>query len=269
MRTFTVLAALLLASFVTPAALGAAPVVTITATGPVTGKAGYTSGFSWSVTGATSCFASGAWTGSKPVTGTQAVTVSAAATYSLTCHASDAVNTVSWTPPTKNDDGTTLTNLDSYGLYRGVGATTPTKLKTVPGAGVTSTTDSGLATGTYRYAVSAINADGVESILSTVVSTNATASTDTESVAFAVQAVPNPPTGVTVTNAVAYEIRLNSQGVLVASRIGLISQGSICTQETREVDGVTYNRVDPSSVDLINWPAQTPPKDVFARCAEG
>jgi hypothetical protein len=262
--------ALVLLGFLATAAYAAPPVVTITPTGPVTGKAGYTSGFSWSVTGATSCFASGAWTGSKPVTGTQAVTVSAAATYSLTCHASDAVNTVSWTPPTKNDDGTTLTNLDSYGLYRGVGATTtPTKLKTVPGAGVTSTTDSGLATGAYRYAVTAINADGVESILSTVVSTNATASTDTESVAFAVQAVPNPPTGVTVTNAVAYEIRPNSDGSFAAARIGLIPLGSICSQETRDSNGVTYNRVDPAVVDLINWPAQSPPKDVFARCAGG
>jgi hypothetical protein len=267
MRTFSVLAALLLASLVTPAAFAVPPVVKITATGPVTGKAGYTSGFSWTVTGATSCFASGAWSGSKPMNGTQAVTVSAAASYSLTCHASDAVNTISWTPPTKNEDGSTLTNLDSYGLYRGVGATaSPTKLKTVTGAGTASTTDTGLATGTYRYAVTAINADGVESALSTVVSTNAVASTDTESVAFAVQAVPNPPTGVAVTNAVAYEIRQNSKGVWVASRIGVLPEGSVCSAETREVGGVTYHRVDPGSVDLVNWPNVIPPRDVFAKC---
>jgi hypothetical protein len=70
-----------------------------------------------------------------------------------------------------------------------------------------------------------------------------------------------------VSDVVAYEIRENSTGVLTASRIGIVPAGSLCGQDTRTVSGVTYNRVDPASVDLVNWPAVLPARDVFARCS--
>lgn len=78
---------------------------------------------------------------------------------------------------------------------------------------------------------------------------------------------PAPPGAVTVAAAIAYEIRPNSTGTLVASRIGLIPLGTQCQTDTRTVAKVTYNRVDPKSVDLLNWPMVLPPVDVFARCS--
>jgi hypothetical protein len=70
-----------------------------------------------------------------------------------------------------------------------------------------------------------------------------------------------------VVAATAYEIRPNSSGVLAATRIGVIPLGSPCQTDTRTVGAVMYNRVDPSSVDLINWPTKIPPADVFALCS--
>lgn len=78
---------------------------------------------------------------------------------------------------------------------------------------------------------------------------------------------PSAPGAVVVSDIVAYEVRENSQGVMVASRIGVLPMGSLCGPEAREANGVTYNRVDAQSVDLINWPSSTArPVETFAKC---
>jgi hypothetical protein len=61
-----------------------APTVTI-AVAPTTISAGQSATLTWSSANATACTASGAWSGSKAVSGTQSVSPTAAATYLLSC----------------------------------------------------------------------------------------------------------------------------------------------------------------------------------------
>ncbi|HEX5395377.1 MAG TPA: dockerin type I domain-containing protein [Candidatus Saccharimonadales bacterium] len=60
------------------------PTVSLSAN-PTTITSGSSSSLSWSSTNATSCTASGAWTGSKATSGTQSVTPTATSTYTLSC----------------------------------------------------------------------------------------------------------------------------------------------------------------------------------------
>lgn len=66
---------------------------------------------------------------------------------------------------------------------------------------------------------------------------------------------PQPPTGVSVKDdPIAYEIRPDSSGKLVAQRIGVVRPGTVCASgEQKTVDGVTYSRVDRSTVDVVNF----------------
>jgi hypothetical protein len=74
--------------------------------------------------------------------------------------------TLSWTPPTRNTDGSTLTNLAGYRIYWGSAAGNYTNSTTVNTAGLTSYVVENLAPGTYYFAVSALSSSGVESALS-------------------------------------------------------------------------------------------------------
>ena len=64
---------------------------------------------------ATSCAASGGWSGTKFASGSETEpTISANTSYSLTCTWGSGAATISWTAPTKNTDGSSLTNLTGY-----------------------------------------------------------------------------------------------------------------------------------------------------------
>lgn len=77
---------------------------------------------------------------------------------------------------------------------------------------------------------------------------------------------PSPPTSFTVTDPVAYEIR-QSGSQLVASRVGRVEVGTLCTNEAQTVSGVKYNRVDMRVVDLVVWPSASPSTvKAWARC---
>jgi hypothetical protein len=247
-------------------AVQAAPSVSISVA-PATGIAPYQATLTWGATGATSCTASDAWTGPQPTSGTKQVTISAATKFTLTCVASDGQVTISWVPPTSNTDGSPLTDLAGFNVYRGTSATNLARVKSV-GTAVTSTIDSGLASGTYIYSATAVNAASLESAKGNTSSAVVVGSSATQSAQAIVQTTPSPPTGIVTSAATAYEIRLSS-GVLTATRIGVIPLGSPCQTDTRLVGTVVYNRVAPSAVDLINWPNAIPPVDVFARCTTG
>jgi hypothetical protein len=75
---------------------------------------------------------------------------------------------LTWTAPTQNTDGTTITAPLTYNVYRGASATALTKLTSV--SALTYTDPAGSATPTtYFYAITAVEA-GVESVDSGVVS---------------------------------------------------------------------------------------------------
>jgi len=174
----------------------AAPAVSISLN-PATGVAPYTSTLTWSVTGAASCTASDAWTGTKSLTGTQTVTITAATKYTLTCLASDGQTTTTWTAPTTNTDGSTITDLAGYNLYRGTTATNLTRLKSF-GPTVVSYQDTNLAPGQYYYALTSVNAASLESVQgrSSPYPVVVTGSSTSASANAGIQSVPNPPSGV-------------------------------------------------------------------------
>ena len=69
---------------------------------------------------------------------------------------------LSWQAPTKNVDGSTLTNLSGYKIYYGTASKNYTQTVSVSGA-TTTTVDVQLAPGTYYFAVTAIDSAGGES----------------------------------------------------------------------------------------------------------
>jgi hypothetical protein len=255
---------LLLAFLALGAVAQAAPTVTVSIN-PATGVAPYSATLTWSSTGAVSCAASDGWTGSRGLSGTQAVTVPVAgAKYVLTCTAADGAANLTWTAPDKNTNGSSLTDLSGYNLYRGTSATNLTRIRSL-GPSLTSTVDDNLASGTYFWSLTSVNQANLESARSNPVSVAVTGSSASGSATAAVQTIPNAPTNVSVTEVTAYEIRPNSTGTLVASRVGVIPLGSLCSAETRKAGNVTYHRVDPQVVDLVNWPASKPIQ-AWAQC---
>jgi hypothetical protein len=97
--------------------------------------------------------------------------VSSLAPFSITVMAPTISGTaqVSWTPPTTNTDGTTLTNLAGYRISYGTSSTALTRSIQVPTAGLTTYLVENLSAGTWYFSVKAYTAAGTESTASTVV----------------------------------------------------------------------------------------------------
>lgn len=75
---------------------------------------------------------------------------------------------LSWTPPTQNTDGSTLTNLAGYRIAYGTSPNALTQTVQVANAGITRYTMDNLSPGTYYFAVRAYTANGTESSNSNV-----------------------------------------------------------------------------------------------------
>ena len=88
-----------------------------------------------------------------------AITVSQATTGSAT---------LSWTPPTQNTDGSALTNLAGYRINYGTSSANLSQTVQIANVGIATYTVSGLASGTWYFAVKAYTTGGTESDLSNV-----------------------------------------------------------------------------------------------------
>jgi Putative Ig domain len=86
--------------------------------------------------------------------------------FSITVTAGSA--SLTWVAPVANTDGTILNNLAGYHIYYGTSATALTSQISVTGAATTSYVVSGLAAGTYYFAVAAYSSAGTESAQSDV-----------------------------------------------------------------------------------------------------
>lgn len=71
--------------------------------------------------------------------------------------------TLSWTAPTLNEDGTTLTDLSGYRIYWGTTPGVYTRSVTINEAGLTTYVVENLAPGTYEFVATAFNSVGIES----------------------------------------------------------------------------------------------------------
>lgn len=76
--------------------------------------------------------------------------------------------TLSWQPPTQNEDGTPLTNLAGFRVAYGRAANQLTQEVDLPNPGLTSYVVTGLSSGTWYFAVKAYTSTGAESDLSRV-----------------------------------------------------------------------------------------------------
>ena len=131
---------------------------------------------SWQSSGATSCTASGDWSGAKPVHGTVSMdALTADKVYKLTCvnetetsislmnvYIQQAV--LSWEPPTENIDASALvlSDLDGYRVYWGTASRTYENTLDVEDPAQMSLVLK-LTPGTYYFAITAITTAGEES----------------------------------------------------------------------------------------------------------
>lgn len=74
--------------------------------------------------------------------------------------------TLSWTPPTSNSDGTTLTNLAGYHIRYGRTASNLDQTVSLDNPSINRYVVENLSAGTWYFAVMAVNASGVTSTLS-------------------------------------------------------------------------------------------------------
>jgi hypothetical protein len=77
--------------------------------------------------------------------------------------------TLTWLPPTENIDDSAITNLAGYRLYWGSQPGSYSKSVAIMSPGVTTYVVENLASGTYYFAATAVNAAGVESAPSAAV----------------------------------------------------------------------------------------------------
>jgi hypothetical protein len=78
--------------------------------------------------------------------------------------------TLSWTPPTRNTDGSTLTNLAGYRILYGTSATALTRTIQVANPGISSYVVENLAAGKWYFSVRSYSSSGAESVASNPVS---------------------------------------------------------------------------------------------------
>ena len=79
--------------------------------------------------------------------------------------------TLSWTPPTRNTDGSTLTNLAGYRILYGTSPSALTRTVQVANAGISRYVVESLAAGTWYFSVRAYTSSGSESPASNTAST--------------------------------------------------------------------------------------------------
>lgn len=166
----------------------------------------------------------------------------------LLCYAQAYAGTVTltWTNPTTRTDGTAVT-VAQVKVYRGATCSAQTVVATIPAA--TTYTDTNVPAGTYCYAVSAVDANGLESAKSVTAT------------AVVPVAPPNPPTGLSVTAVVAglnmspaYKILAN--GGRSSAVAGFVPAGTACSGAAAfTYRGVAYHRVDRAAVKWWNTTA--------------
>jgi hypothetical protein len=113
---------------------------------------------------------SSASTSSSAPASSSASTSSSASNSSISSASQTVRAALSWTAPTQNTDGSTLTNLAGFRIYYGTDATALDSMVQITGASTTSYVVGSLSSGTYFFAIKSYNITGTESDLSGVVS---------------------------------------------------------------------------------------------------
>src|SRR5690242_11840001 len=217
----------------------------------------------WSTTPvASSCTASGGWSGTKFASGSETVAkITASKSYTLTCAWGNGTANLSWVAPTQNTDGSSLTNLKGYRILYGTSASNLNLSQSVNSATATSASIAALGAGTWYFAVRAVNSSGAESDNSAVVTRTITAATAAKTVNITITA-STTPTWKTIST-VAYDVLIRN-GVRVPGRqVGTVPLGTKC--QTHYKVGADYYKVDAAYVKVTIQPRSN---TIIARCAK-
>ena len=159
--------------------------------------------------------------------------------------------TLSWTPPTQNEDGTPLTNLEEYHLYYGTtqGGPYPTIIHT-NNPNVSTWVVDDLAEGTYYFVATARNTSGVESVWSN------------EATKIVGAAPPEPPTMLVVVDPTVFSVA-KTTNMFVHIAVGTVPVGTECILDQRN------NGRYAVPAELVTWAPQVGnprPLVVVAEC---
>jgi len=162
------------------------PQITFTAS-PTWVREGGNAVLTWKASNAYACQGYGPWDGSEPVEGSSTTNgLTATTKFVLTCFnasgaktsatatvrvvdaAAAGTATLSWNAPTSNVNGTPITPLKGYTIYYGNSEAAMTQSLVLSGAATTSAEITGLASGTWYFAVAADAADGTQSAKSDI-----------------------------------------------------------------------------------------------------
>lgn len=245
----------------------AAPTVQLSAT-PTTGISPLSVTLNWSSTDAVTCEANGGWSGSKPLSGTEVVTVSETTTFSLTCSQADGSATLTWTAPTQNTDNSPIPatgpgSLAGFKLYHApteAGVATATPL-VVNDKTATTHTIAGLPAGQRYYGAKAFNVEGIDSDMSGYVNNVVTIPATTGTSSVTVSTKPKPPVLVAVQQTV-YEVQNNPNGLRLGRNVGTVPLGTSCgetpvvetwtgTYYEVPLDAVTLNKMPKSAIVVV------------------
>jgi hypothetical protein len=235
--------------------------VTLTAS-PTSATGSATPVLTWSTSPvASSCAASGAWSGTRFASGSQTqATITSSKSYTLTCAWGNGTATINWVAPTQNTDNSTLTNLKGFRVLYGTSASNLNLSQSVNSSTARSTTIAALGAGTWYFAVRAVNTSNVESDNSAVVSRTITAATAAKTVNVTITS--STATWKTISRRV-YDVVIRDGVYAVGRQVGTAPLGTPC--QTHYKVGADYYKVDASYVTKTLTPRSN---TMIARCAK-
>ncbi len=213
---------------------------------------------------ATSCTASGGWSGTKFASGSETVaTISANTTYTLTCSWGSGSAVIAWTAPTTNSDGSALTDLASYKILFGTSSTSLTQTQTVSDPKATSATVAALGAGTWYFAVRSVNSKGVESANSNLAQKTVNAASAAKSLGVTVTSTPPPTTTLKATDRRTYDVLVSNGKWVLGRQVGNVLLGTPCDPNWKV--GTSYYSVPWNKVTIWNKPRSN---HIVALCAK-
>ena len=168
-----------------------APTCTITAQ-PTSGTGSTSVNLTWSSQHATSCVASGGWSGPKECSGSQTMQVDSTRTFTLKVTAATGKAVARWTKVTQNTDGTPAT-ITGYRLYV---ADSPTGLPSATAITLPATPLEYVfwrSPGPVSAGIKAVRGDQVDSVLSNVSSKTVVAASGTCAATVTIAPRPKAP----------------------------------------------------------------------------
>ena len=212
---------------------------------------------------ASSCAASGAWSGTKFASGSETLaTITSSKSYTLTCAWGNGNATINWVAPTQNTDNSPLTNLKGFKIVYGNSASNLNLSQSVNNPAARSVTIAALGAGTWYFAVRAVNTANAESDNSAVVSRAITAATAAKTVNITITTPPPTTTWKTISRRV-YDVVIRNGVYAVGRQVGTAPLGTPC--QTHYKVATDYYKVDASYVNQTLKPRSN---TMIARCAK-